>query len=571
MADIFISYSKDSPELTKKLAADLEAKGFTVWWDSSLTSGEKFRDVIDREIDAAHAVIVIWTANSVVSEWVISEADHAARQNKLIPVRAEDLQVFRIPKPYNTRHAEVITDSAAVVRAIERLNVKPSGKREVATPPEPARPAAPLSESAIREALALEHWQAAKSSSTPEPLYAFLGEFGETRCARLARSRLEELAKQSWVRLKTSKDEAALRAFMTDFPDLDLARQAGSRIEELERTRSLAAKRRAEAQERRARRAQKIRGAFGFGSAGLAEGGTAHATAMDVDGDAASRLATAYAVLAFPILFLATAWSVNQYASDYSQAMFWVWAGTVMPSTEPVALGQSTIIQVTVAAIAAVALFVLVFRRGAYSQFDMSLYWLGTSIVALIVVTDWFVTSVTSFVPAGAADFAPSTPAAQSGVIAAIALIVLPTFFWAYRRSEKPLGREVAIYLLGGLIAFAQFLGWSLANASFFVGFFYAGNTFAGPAAWGWGTALVVGLAAVYRLKRKRGDLVSSNERALYRFSLALILTIILVQLGLEWNNSWFLAAAAFVGGINLIAFLRPSLIGLQPTRVNES
>ncbi len=117
------------------------------------------------------------------------------------------------------------------------------------------------------------------------------------------------------------------------------------------------------------------------------------------------------------------------------------------------------------------------------------------------------------------------------------------------------------------MIAFAQFVGWSLANASFFVESFYSGNTLAGPAAWGWGAAFVVGLAAVYRLKRKRGDLVSAEERALYRFALALILTNIFVLLG---NQLWLVVAALF-GSINLIAFLRPSLIGLQQTRVNES
>ena len=34
----------------------MEGNGFTVWWDTNLTSGEIFREVIDRELDAAGAI-----------------------------------------------------------------------------------------------------------------------------------------------------------------------------------------------------------------------------------------------------------------------------------------------------------------------------------------------------------------------------------------------------------------------------------------------------------------------------------------------------------------------------------
>jgi hypothetical protein len=68
---IFISYSKAEPKPTEELADFLTAQGYTVWWDTNLTSGEVFREVIDRELAAADAVIVIWTAHSVASNWVV--------------------------------------------------------------------------------------------------------------------------------------------------------------------------------------------------------------------------------------------------------------------------------------------------------------------------------------------------------------------------------------------------------------------------------------------------------------------------------------------------------------------
>jgi hypothetical protein len=84
-------------------------------------AGEKFRKVIDRELDAAKAVIVIWTMHSVDSDWVLSEANHAYRQQKLIPLRTGDLNAWRIPKPYDAFHTDLVHDREAVLRAVRRF------------------------------------------------------------------------------------------------------------------------------------------------------------------------------------------------------------------------------------------------------------------------------------------------------------------------------------------------------------------------------------------------------------------------------------------------------------------
>jgi TIR domain len=77
VADIFISYSKEHTQPTRDVADYLTREGYSVWWDTNRTAGERFRDVIDRELDAAKVVIMIRTAHSVASKWVLAEADHA--------------------------------------------------------------------------------------------------------------------------------------------------------------------------------------------------------------------------------------------------------------------------------------------------------------------------------------------------------------------------------------------------------------------------------------------------------------------------------------------------------------
>ena len=91
MADVFISYSKPHVELTRDLASDLEAKGLTVWWDTDLLAGESFRQRIIQELHDCKAAIVIWTPQSVSSDYVISEAERARKAGKLIQVRTEPI------------------------------------------------------------------------------------------------------------------------------------------------------------------------------------------------------------------------------------------------------------------------------------------------------------------------------------------------------------------------------------------------------------------------------------------------------------------------------------------------
>ena len=89
MADVFVSYARADKARVAPLVAAIEAKGWSVWWDPEITPGQEFDDQIDAEIDAAKAVLVIWTPTSVASRWVRAEATLADRRNKLVPAIIE--------------------------------------------------------------------------------------------------------------------------------------------------------------------------------------------------------------------------------------------------------------------------------------------------------------------------------------------------------------------------------------------------------------------------------------------------------------------------------------------------
>jgi len=64
MSDIFISYKREEQATARKLANALESEGWTVWW---LRAGEHFDDVIEKALNEAKCVIVMWSKRSVQS------------------------------------------------------------------------------------------------------------------------------------------------------------------------------------------------------------------------------------------------------------------------------------------------------------------------------------------------------------------------------------------------------------------------------------------------------------------------------------------------------------------------
>jgi hypothetical protein len=126
MADIFISYAKVDRAVTERLAGQLEARGYSVWWDTALVPGDSFREVIQEELKKARAAIVVWTRGAVKSDWVVSEAGRARARGILIPVRHKDVTADDIPQPFEVLHTVVVTDLAAIEAALQKLGVRAS-------------------------------------------------------------------------------------------------------------------------------------------------------------------------------------------------------------------------------------------------------------------------------------------------------------------------------------------------------------------------------------------------------------------------------------------------------------
>jgi hypothetical protein len=89
MADIFVSYARVDRARVQPLVALLESNGWSVWWDTRVNVGERWDEVIEREIKAARCVIVVWSSASVSHRWVREEAHYGQAHNVLVQVRID--------------------------------------------------------------------------------------------------------------------------------------------------------------------------------------------------------------------------------------------------------------------------------------------------------------------------------------------------------------------------------------------------------------------------------------------------------------------------------------------------
>ena len=67
MSSIFISYSQSDRAKAQMLATALEREGWSVWWDPKIPPGKTFDEVVEKALERAKCVIVLWSRTSVTS------------------------------------------------------------------------------------------------------------------------------------------------------------------------------------------------------------------------------------------------------------------------------------------------------------------------------------------------------------------------------------------------------------------------------------------------------------------------------------------------------------------------
>ena len=83
---IFLSYAHADAKRAQQLASALTTRGYTVWWDTLIEGGASFAKSIREALEAADAVVVLWSMASVESDWVADEAAQGRERKRLVPL-----------------------------------------------------------------------------------------------------------------------------------------------------------------------------------------------------------------------------------------------------------------------------------------------------------------------------------------------------------------------------------------------------------------------------------------------------------------------------------------------------
>ena len=89
---VFLSYAHGDQVRAQRLAAALERAGYTVWWDALIEGGTRYAETIDEALQSVDAVLVLWSKNSIASDWVRDEAAQGRDRHRLVPLSLDGTQ-----------------------------------------------------------------------------------------------------------------------------------------------------------------------------------------------------------------------------------------------------------------------------------------------------------------------------------------------------------------------------------------------------------------------------------------------------------------------------------------------
>ena len=84
MPGVFVSYCRPSAQIAEQVATALSSIGYDVWRDDQLPAHRAYGDVIEENLRAAGAVVVLWSSDACQSQWVRAEADYARQAGTLV-------------------------------------------------------------------------------------------------------------------------------------------------------------------------------------------------------------------------------------------------------------------------------------------------------------------------------------------------------------------------------------------------------------------------------------------------------------------------------------------------------
>jgi hypothetical protein len=89
MADIFLSYAREDAKRAEAIARALEIRGWSVFWDRRIPHGSNFRAHLQKQLESARCILVLWSTAAIASQFVLDEAAEGLEDGRLVPALIE--------------------------------------------------------------------------------------------------------------------------------------------------------------------------------------------------------------------------------------------------------------------------------------------------------------------------------------------------------------------------------------------------------------------------------------------------------------------------------------------------
>jgi hypothetical protein len=141
--DVFISYSRADVERAARLEEVLSARGLKVWRDKSdLRPGDHAEFAIPKALEQSAAVAVLWSENSIKSDWVKHEASYAVVEGKALTLSIAPFEPMSLPGVFRGLNCgdvdATFADPSKLVERYEevRASANAHGRIDLSTLPE---------------------------------------------------------------------------------------------------------------------------------------------------------------------------------------------------------------------------------------------------------------------------------------------------------------------------------------------------------------------------------------------------------------------------------------------------
>jgi len=133
---VFLSYARADQDRAAQLVMALEAAGLSLWWDARIEGGAAFAKSIEAALEECDAVIVVWSAKSIGSDWVLDEAAKGRDLHKLVPVSFDGTAPplgFRQYQSLSLSHWKGSPDAAEIANIVR--GVQAAARKSLHTAP----------------------------------------------------------------------------------------------------------------------------------------------------------------------------------------------------------------------------------------------------------------------------------------------------------------------------------------------------------------------------------------------------------------------------------------------------